>query len=36
MSSRTSDADKDSIDLYYSKIHDMCQQLWTQLQKDEL
>ncbi|XP_057367633.1 nucleotide exchange factor SIL1-like [Daphnia carinata] len=36
MSSRTLDGEKDSIDLYYSKIHDMCQQLWMQLQKDEL
>jgi hypothetical protein len=34
----SSKADQDSIDLYYSKIHDMCQKLWAELEleRDEL
>ncbi|XP_046450104.1 nucleotide exchange factor SIL1-like [Daphnia pulex] len=34
----SSKADQDSIDLYYSKIHDMCQKLWSELEleRDEL
>jgi hypothetical protein len=38
INSRSSGAEQDSIDLYYSKIHDMCQKLWTELEisRDEL
>ncbi len=35
LSSKTEE-DHDSIDLYFSKIHSMCQQLYSELQRDEL